>query len=130
MKATLERFYSGEDCTLGKISLDGTTLFTIERPWLDNKNNVSCIPAGTYRVIWSRSPRLKKFTYEVLNVPGRGGIRIHAGNRAADSLGCPLLGLRVGAIGKDRAVLASRSAVAKFEDYFQRKSFTLEVKNV
>lgn len=130
MKATLKRHYHGDDCTIGKISLDGVTLFTMERPWLQNKSNISCIPAGTYQVIWSRSPRLRKFTYEVLNVPGRGGIRIHAGNRAADSLGCPLLGLRLGRIGSDRAVLASRSAVALFESHFQRKSFTLEVVNV
>lgn len=130
MKATLQRFYQGTDCTLGKIVLDGVTLFSIERPWLDNRNNVSCIPTGTYQVIWSRSPRLRKFTYEILRVPGRGGIRIHSGNRAADSLGCPLLGLRTGSIGADRAVLASRSAVARFEDYFQRKTFTLEVINV
>lgn len=134
IQATLQRTYSGTDATLGILTAsDGSksiSLCVIERPWLNNAANKSCIPAGIYRVVWSKSPRLRKFTYEIVGVTGRAGIRIHAGNVAADSLGCPLLGMRFGAIGKNRAVLASREAVQKFDRFFNGTTFSLEVKDV
>ena len=75
--------------TLGTLTVikDDGQLFvckTLELPWKENKNNVSCIPKGTYLCKYTRSNRIsaekKKdvFTYEVLNVPNRAGIRIHS----------------------------------------------------
>jgi len=56
----------------------------------------TAIPAGTYRVEATYSPRFKKTMTEIQNVPGFQGIRIHQGITAADSLGCPLFSKRRG----------------------------------
>lgn len=111
--------------------------YTLELPWRDDAPQLSCIPAGVYDVVWSQSPRLRIFTYEILNVPGRGGIRIHSGNLAgdkskgflSDSLGCPLLGNAFGTLNGQRAVLVSRPAVTAFESAMQRKPFRLVIKD-
>ena len=54
------------------------------------------IPAGTYEVRLTYSPRFKKDLPLLMNVPGRTGIRIHTGNKPEHSQGCIL----VGATGK------------------------------
>lgn len=131
------RQITDDEGTLGVLEIGPLKLYTLELPDRNNAGSRSCIPAGSYPVRWTRSPRLKKYTYEILNVPGRAGIRIHGGNFAGDvskgyishSLGCPLLGERVGRVNGQRAVLNSRSAVAKFERYMDGKPFTLEVIN-
>ena len=64
---------------------------TLERPWLDNKPNESCIPAGKYECRMVESPKFGK-TFEVTNVPGRSAILFHKGNIADDSHGCILVG--------------------------------------
>ena len=48
------------------------------------------IPAGTYRLKHTWSPRFKKFLPILLNVPGREGIRIHRGTIPEHSRGCIL----------------------------------------
>jgi hypothetical protein len=135
---TLQRFDSTDQGTFGEMAGPFGRLDTLELPWRDNAPGKSCIPAGRYLVNWTRSPRLRKFTYEITGVPNRLGIRIHAGNLAGDtekgfethSLGCPLLGFRVGMLGKQRAVLASRMAVDRFERGMRKEPFWLEVRNV
>ena len=61
----------------------------------------TAIPKGTYRVTLSVSPKFKDRVWgkrydglvpEVLNVKGFSGVRIHPGNRASDTDGCPLIG--------------------------------------
>jgi Family of unknown function (DUF5675) len=54
-----------------------------------------CIPAGIYRVVLSRSPELQYVCPEVLNVPGRTGIRWHIGNYPSEVLGCCVVGTTV-----------------------------------
>lgn len=136
-RVTIYRQLTDDQGTLGMIIAGALKLLCLELPDRGNATGRGCIPPGKYRVRWSRSPRLKKFTYEILGVPGRSGIRIHAGNVAGDvdkgyqshSLGCPLPGERVGAIKGQRAVLASRSAVARFEKHMAGRPFILEIKN-
>ena len=53
----------------------------------------TAIPRGRYRVVLSRSPKFGRVLPEVLNVPGYTGIRIHRGNTAEHTEGCPLVGL-------------------------------------
>lgn len=61
----------------------------------------TAIPKGTYKVALSVSPKFKDRVWakkyngllpEILNVKGFSGVRIHPGNRAADTEGCPLCG--------------------------------------
>lgn len=129
----LQRLISDEQGTLGKLN----GLWTLELPWEDNATGQSCIPAGTYKVLWTKSPRLKKYTYEIVGVPKRAGIRIHGGNFAGNepkyishSLGCPLLGMSTGKINGQRAVLASQIAVQKFVKSMGAEPFLLEVRDV
>lgn len=64
---------------------------TLERPWLDNQPEVSCIPAGQYDCRKVQSPKFGE-TFEVANVPGRSAILFHKGNVDTDSHGCILIG--------------------------------------
>lgn len=64
---------------------------TLERPWEDNAQNVSCIPAGRYRCRNIRSPRFGN-TYEVCDVPSRTHVLFHKGNYMYDTQGCILIG--------------------------------------
>lgn len=61
-----------------------------ERPWILNRSNVSCIPAGEYICRSKVSPN-KGFVYELQDVPGRTYIYIHIGNDIGDTKGCILI---------------------------------------
>lgn len=52
----------------------------------------TAIPAGRYRVTIDMSTRFKRMMLHILDVPGFDGIRIHSGNTAEDTDGCPLVG--------------------------------------
>ena len=62
--------------------------FTIELPWLDNKQKLSCIPEGRYELTKRYSQRYKHHVI-VNDVDGRTLILIHAFNDALkESKGC------------------------------------------
>lgn len=90
----LKRDPSNEVCTIGNLYVDGSwecyTLEDIVRA--EKVHGETAIPAGSYDVIVSLSPRFKKQLPLVQNVPGFQGIRIHPGNVAADTEGCILPG--------------------------------------
>lgn len=103
MNATLQRISDSGTETLGIFTVikpDGSlfTAHSLERPWRDNLPEVSCIPVGEYKCVYTRSNRLSKltgreyYTYEVLDVPDRSGIRIHSANYFNQLLGCIALG--------------------------------------
>jgi len=73
----------------------------------------SAIPYGTYMCKFTPSPKYKRNMWELQNVPGFQGIRIHAGNTEDDSEGCILLGERIDS--NYGGILDSRKAVEKFE---------------
>lgn len=127
-RVVLNRTLSLPDGTFGSISCGSRTWFTVERPWVDNKNNESCIPKGEYKCKWTLSPRLKKYTYEVLNVKDRGGIRIHSANFPHQVLGCIALGTSAGVMDGQRGVFGSVTAVREFNEALNKEDFTLEVK--
>ena len=91
-KYTLNRKYETE-VTKGTLELyhSERILTTIERPWLDNQVNVSCIPEGTYEVHRDRHGRHTWF--KVLDVSNRTFIEIHEGYKVSHSAGCLLLEL-------------------------------------
>jgi hypothetical protein len=131
----LVRFDGSDQGTFGKIYYPDHIRFTGELPDRNNQNNISCIPKGIYKVLWTLSPRLKKFTYEVQGVPKRGGIRIHSSNLMGDSslgyvaqlLGCISIGEQLGYIKKQKALLISKPAVDNFILIMQKLPFMLEI---
>ena len=111
---------------------------SLELPWHDNKPKISCIPVGTYKMRWSMSARFKKMMWEVLAVPGRAGIRIHAGNYAgdklSDSLGCILPCLKWADINADGVIdgTGSKNALSMLEDElrpFEKTGIDLVIKS-
>ena len=73
-------------------------------------NGQTAIPAGTYEVVDTYSPKYKRNMLLLLNVPGFTGIRIHSGNSSDDTEGCLILGTYTTANG----VAESRKAMERF----------------
>lgn len=126
--------------TLGVLSVAGANgevwmCKTLELPYLDNKNGISCIPNGSYKCVYTRSNRFSKlfgkdyYTYEVLNVQGRAGIRIHSANYYKQLQGCIALGSALKDINGDKEldVIHSGKTVQEFEEVMERKEFLLMV---
>lgn len=139
MQATdciIRRIATSDQGTLGFLYFQNFTCNILELPWRLNLPSISCIPEGKYTMVWSRSPRLKRFTYEILNVKNRGGIRLHGGNYAGDvskgysshSLGCPLFGRYHGSDPQLR-LYRSRDAVMEFQSLAAGRRMTLLIIN-
>lgn len=133
MTFLLKRVSSGGNGTFGVLINEQNIpiLTTLERPWLNNQQNISCIPAGTYECKRVVKPEHGE-CFELQNVPGRGSILIHAGNTIKDSKGCILLGMEYGSVvidGKDvSGVLLSKGAIDTFMRAMKgNNSFTLRV---
>lgn len=106
---------------------DGEILQTLERPWLSNRRNVSCIPPGEYICRWlarSASGRYKR-VWIVEGVPGRSGILFHAGNLVRHSKGCILPGQRRGKLSGHDGVLSSGSALNRMRRQLSGQDFKL-----
>jgi len=139
MKAELIRVGFLNDGTFGVFVWEGVPVFvTVERPWLDNKNGVSCIPVGKYSVLrCSSSPDYgfqdsQKFgdTFQVFKVPGRSFILFHKGNIMDDSRGCIIVGERFETLKGKVAVLSSGVAFKEFKGLTNGlNSFQLTVRN-
>ena len=78
---------------------------TAERPWKQNKINISCIPPGTYTA-YLRKRSNGVLAYELRAVPGRSGILLHKGNiPQKDSKGCILVGEKFDVYSEAQVVL-------------------------
>lgn len=128
MDGILERFAYHPEATLGKLTIADEVFYVAERPWRDNKKNVSCVPVGEYICVKYKS---KKFgeTYELSGVPGRTYILFHVGNYPEkDSQGCLLLGESI-MKGKP-AVSSSKTAMSRFMKLMNgAESFGLKIKD-
>jgi len=119
----LERFFHGPHCTIGRILFGGKQLYSIERPWLQNKPFKSCIPDGVYDLRRYSSERFPG-VWEVVDVPGRTHILFHAANWADQVEGCIAPGRKVairhpGQV-RECAVWDSRTACGILFEYLGR----------
>lgn len=129
----LTRFDKSDQGCFGRLSV--LNLFTGELPDRGNAPSISCVPAGRYRVVWAMSPRFRRFTYRLLDVPDRAGILKHAANFMGDASvglkcqlnGCIALGERLGWMDGQKALLLSAPAVRRFQEFMQYKPFDLEI---
>ena len=119
---TIKRDYRSA-CTIGYLFAGGCFVcYTLERPWMENRRNVSCIPEGCY-VLAARTS--KKFGQHLLveDVPARGLILMHPANDAQYELrGCiaPVSKLRENGKGSGSR-LAMGKVLAYFKDCMKRK---------
>ncbi len=134
MRITLKRISKKDTYTIGKLYIDNNYFCdTLE----DKDRNLyqfnpvgtimsikvkghTAIPKGLYEIMWTYSNRFKRYTPQIMNVPGFDGIRIHSGNTDADTEGCVLLGLNK-VVGR---VINSRVTCDKFYDIIEK-----EIKN-
>lgn len=139
-KLLVTRISNDNNQCLGTFAVSGTELFmgkTLELPWKNNQHDISCIPRGIYICKYTRSNRLSAlaghdvFTYEVLDVPGRAGIRIHSANYFFQLLGCIALGDAHKDINVDGNldVVHSGATVAKLVEIMEKKDFILQIEN-
>ena len=112
-----------DDRTEGILTLpDGQQLATLERPWLNNKPFVSCIPPDSYIVDRDKAGRFQ--WYKFREVTGRSFIEIHPANKADQLEGCiaPCMYIKNG-IG-----YGSREACELILKWFGDNSFVLEIR--
>lgn len=141
MKLKLNRIALRQTYTIGKLYIDGkyfcdtledTVRDTNKSGKFDNGEKKikgkTAIPYGTYEIKWTYSPRFKKYTPQLMNVPQFEGIRIHAGNSSTDTEGCLLLGENK----KVGMVLNSRATINKFykiiKEACSKGKVTIEIK--
>ena len=122
----LQRWAYHPDATLGLIKFSDLEFWSVERPWLDNKPNISCIPLGDYKLKWRESPKFGP-TWQLEDVPGRTHILIHSANFAYQLQGCIALGTDL--MGDTIAVANSRKAVNLFEEVTEGGEWTLRLEN-
>jgi len=106
----LVRDIQNDECTLGRLIINGKTFFTMERPWVASshanggKKGISCIPFGEYK-IGNHNSEMHPNTFYVTNpmldvyympweVPkekkyyARTAVLIHSANYAHELRGC------------------------------------------
>lgn len=119
MDVKLSRFAYSPLGTFGRLSTpDGITLYTVERPWLNNAPEISCIPEGHYICAPRMFYRGGYQAVEVVNVPNRSHILFHIANTPADVLGCIGVGARLGCINNLWAVLDSKVGFNLFMTHY------------
>ncbi len=130
----IERNTKTKNQTTGNLTAinEGATFTckTLELADKNNQQNISCIPSGVYKVVWSFSPRFMKFTYEITGVKNRSGIRVHSGNFFTQINGCILLGNNLVDINGDKEldVINSQKTIELFNNFMGKKEFTLIIK--
>lgn len=110
MELTLKRETFTDKSTIGSLSIDGKfECFILEDTDRGLKSDMTlsdinakkvhgatCIPYGRYRIVVTKSDRFSAMRGHdvylpiLLRVPGYEGIRIHTGNKPADTEGCLL----------------------------------------
>lgn len=118
LQVLLTRNWRKADYTIGKLYVNGQQLCnSLEPPdrhlfqgqpiaeiaRLKVKKQTA-IPTGTYRLQIVFSPKFNRELIEIMDVPGFSSIRIHAGNRVADTEACVLPGINsaVGMVTESR----------------------------
>lgn len=132
---TLERFAYTPFGTFGRFVYGNFRAFTVERPWVNNTEKVSCIPEGEYQLIPHNSPKfgntfaLSGDTVSEYPDPNkaRALVLIHPANDMNDLEGCIGLGDTLGTVNGIWAVLDSQKTVGTFLSLAPRSILTLNI---
>ena len=119
----LTRVQLDDDVTIGDLTIGGRHICWIcedtvrEIPGVPvaewKIKGATAIPYGRYRIKRTFSNRFQRTTPQLMDVEGFDGIRIHAGNDAGDTEGCPLPGLE----RRPKGVGSSALAVIEIEKW-------------
>ena len=118
--------------TFGVITVNGKIIcYSLELPWGENIENVSCIPEGEYQCVrrdkWFNSKRYG-YTYEIESVPGRTDILIHPANWISQIKGCIATGTSIGTLSSKRAAKSSGRAFKRLKEAIgNRKGFRIRI---
>ncbi len=126
--ATTGKLYrTYDDC----VHVDELICHTMEPPYRNNSEYISCIPAGEYRLKMTNSPKYGP-CYKLFDVEDRTNILIHKGNTVDDTKGCIMPVSTFGVLntlnGTVFAGLSSGNAYIKLMNVFAGDSHTLEIK--
>lgn len=101
--------------------------YTLEPPWLNNKNKISCIPEGVYIVRKRHSPK-HGWHFHITGVIDRELILIHSGNFYTQTEGCILPGSKLTDINNDnlRDVISSQKTLSELNNILPNE-FELEI---
>lgn len=132
----LQRFAYSPMGTFGKIiAPSGFSCFTVERPWMGNRQNISCIPEGRYVLRKRYSPVVERtsggeFTegWQVTEVPERTFIMLHPGNHMEHVEGCIAPGLHLGFIQEKWAVTSSRIAFRDLMNALTGSEYDIDIR--
>lgn len=137
MKILIERKWPKPSYTIGRVYIDGVffcnSLEDRDRGLRQDMNvgeisrikivGETAIPTGKYKVTMTYSQKYKRVMPQIMNVPGYAGVRIHSGNTAADTDGCPLLGLNT----KPGWISQSRDTCKRFEELLVKAGGTCDL---
>lgn len=102
--------------TIGTLSFNQFTCFTLELPWKNNESNASCIPAGIYPYKVIVSPTSGKQVLRLDLVPGRSLINVETANFVQQLKGCICVGKDLTFLNTDHTIdLSSTSAATLAE---------------
>ena len=143
MIITIDRKWKKPDYTISKVYVDGedfhcNCLEDTDRglhQGMSTKDvqaikvkGKTAIPRGTYNVVYTYSPRFKKYLPLLENVTGFEGIRVHSGNSAKDTEGCLLFGKndKVGRISNSK-LWTDRIIIKMKEAWGRKEKVTIEI---
>lgn len=104
-------------------------IWSLELPWLDNRRDISCIPAGMYKLRRWSSVRHRVALEVVGEEPKRSDVLIHPLNKPSESRGCIGLGLEVGGSFCAPQIFRSLAAVQMMFDTIGSKTVDFEISN-
>ena len=104
---TIDRWYRPK-CTVGELSCGDFRCVTLELPWIDNQQDISCIPEGDYPYYLRESPK-NGLCLELKNVPCRKYIQVHAFNYTKQTEGCISAGRSLTYLDNDNVLDTSDS---------------------
>jgi hypothetical protein len=123
VNVNLIRIESTEEHTAGVLIIDNNIICsTLELPYRNNEQGISCIPYGNYVCELKNSYKFG-LVYQIMNVPNRSDILFHVGNSVNDISGCVLLGRYLGFLKNKRYLFESKLAFNYFMSFVKDHLF-------
>jgi len=138
MNVILDRFISTDKGTFGVLIVEDKRFYTVEKPWRNNTQEISCVPSGEYILIphgeYGKDGDVlcliseeNKITHFEENNSKRFACLIHTANYEKDVIGC----IGLGQLYLKNMVTNSRNSIKEFYDLVNPKeshNFTISWK--